>query len=1080
MTVKRIKSLEVIRPGSAPDIDTDFHTEGRERVVQYCSDTYGHNNVSNIITFGTFRTKNSLKSMATIYQIPFAEANRIVQLIPKPIDGKECTLDDIFNEDSPRYAEGEDFRRATDNDKWREVIKMARPLVGRIRETGLHACGIIISNRDLSDTIPTQVRQKDGVLLTQWTYPYCEALGLIKMDFLGLDTLDIMDNTLKNIEIEGKKVPDMREIVHSGMDDPKTYKLLQNSETTGIFQLGGAGVRDLLKRVKPNKFEDIAAITALYRPGPMKMNSHIEYADRKNGREKITYIDPEFANGPVEDVLKNTYGLCVPGSTLIYDATKAQFVPIKKLNPLTSTTVSINLKTNKIEIKPIMHVFRTGEKRIIKIIREDGHIIRVAETHKILTHRGYIMAKDINPSDELAVNRQEYPSLSNIDISKSHFSWLTGLYWRSGWNTNKEIQSIENFDNESLKGILAGFYSASGKINDVSNKAIINLLPETSRAITDIATILGIKYSLYRGFNQSVISIDLNDFMTKIAKYIPENIRPKAPKSFHPDKHKKDIDYVGITNIDYDNKEMCYDIEVKDNHNYLIDNTIVHNCIYQEQCMQLATRAAGMSSYEADKLRKAIGKKKMKIMMQLRPKFIDGIKSRGYSEGAADKLWDTIQQFGQYGFNKSHSISYAINAYKTCYLKANYPAEFMSALIQQYNEPDKIMTFLQEAKRMGLRVGPVDINASQAFVSPAKDKKKYDIIYGFSGIKQVSSDLSDSIIVDRKKKLYTSVADFTSRLSKQTKLNAQALKNLALAGAFDQFNVSRQAIVNKSSLLLKAAHTSNNSPTSLFDMLKGQENTLINSVDLSQPEYPYNKLIKLEADCIGIYISGSPTEHLGKLSHIYSPVKLSDILSGRTTGTFNVLGAFTNYDAKTKKNGARSVQVRIDDDSDFVDIFLPSKIVNSLDKGEEILRRKKLKSVGKEIKLGTSKRSMKVEQIMEDETINPLMPIIVNEPYCIKLKSTKGANGLRLTIIAFNRITTAYDGSIPFEINVPSDKKILSEIMFLFNQNKGDISVAAHVDNQIKLFKQKIALSQSFLESLEKIIGEDNILTKGV
>lgn len=810
--VKEIKSLEVIRPGSAPDIDTDFHTEGREKAVQHVVDTYGRLNVSNIITFGTFKAKNSLKSMATIYQIPFAESNRVAQLIPKPIDGKECSLDDIYNPDSPRYAEAEDFRRAVDNDHWREVIKMARPLSGRIRETGIHACGIVISSNPIEDTVPTQVRQNDGTLMTQWTYPACESLGLIKMDFLGLDTLDIIDNTLKNIKVEGKKVPDMTALIRGKMDDKKTYKLLQNAETTGIFQLGSPGMRDLLERVKPTEFEDLAAVTALYRPGPMKMNSHIQYADRKNGREKISYIDNEFAGGPVEDVLKKTYGLV----------------------------------------------------------------------------------------------------------------------------------------------------------------------------------------------------------------------------------------------------------------------------IYQESCMQLATRAAGMSSYESDKLRKAIGKKKMKIMMQLRPKFIEGIENNGYSEKAADELWDTVQQFGQYGFNKSHSVSYGINAYKTCYLKANYPAEFMSALIQQNTgDPKKIMMFLQEAKRMGLRVGPVDVNDSQAFVAPAKDKTRFDIIYGFSGIKQVSDDLSNEIIKERESGKYKSPADFVERVTKCTTMNSQALKNLALSGAFDKMHVSRRAIVEKASALLTTAKSTNTQQRSLFDLIPKSNDSMMASIDLSAPEYPYNELIKLEADCIGIYVSGTPTAHLGSLAHIFSPTKIKDIQSGNATGVVNVLGSFTMMDAKTKKNGNRSVAVRIDDGSGFFDVYLPNQLVNSIDKGAEIIRRRKLEAAGKPLKMGTSKRAVKLQELIDDESVVPVSPITLNEPFIIQVKIMRKQDSVRLLVNKFKKIATSYDGSIPFDIAIPTNVNANIVANYL-NKHKGDTYVRAYIQNNgWKFFNQRVSLSQEFIEGLENIIGGKNILTKG-
>lgn len=1085
MQTKKIKSIEVIRPGSAPDIDTDFHTEGRAKAVQHIVEKYGRENISNIITFGTFQTKNSLKSMATIYQIPATEANRITKLLPKPIDGKGCSLQDIFNPDSERYAEAEEFRRATDNDKWREVIRMAMSLVGRIKETGIHACGIIMSSKALSDTIPTQVRQNDGTLLTQWTYPQCEALGLIKMDFLGLDTLDIMQNTLSDIQVEGKEVPDLHKLVHGKMDDKKTYKLLQNAETTGIFQLGSSGMRDLLERVKPTKFEDIAAITALYRPGPMKMNSHIQYADRKNGREKIEYIDPEFAGGPVEEVLKPTYGLCVPANTPIYDGTRSQFVPIKYLNPMTSTTPSINPDSYILELKPVSKVIKTGYKDIVKITRADGHSIRVSKTHPILTDKGYVNAGELKLEDKIAINQQEYPTQSTIDLSKNNIDWLTGLYLDQNWKTYEHLPEIENYNTKSLIGIIAGVFSSHGSIDKTNGNATFRINDKKLLVtVKKILTILAFRYTISELNDETIITINKNDFLSDIAFRIPSKVRPKFPGNKHLFKpihyNKSGVDYIEISNIENDGKEMCYDIEVKDNHNFLIDNVVVHNCIYQEQCMQLAQKAAGMSSYKADKLRKAMGKKKMKIMMGLKPEFISGVEAKGYSSAASNKLWETIKQFGQYGFNKSHSISYAINAYKTCYLKANYPVEFMSALIQQNtNETKKIMLFLQEAKRMGIKIGTANINQSQAFVAPARVKNKYDILYGFSGLKQVSGELSNAIIENRKNGKYKSVGDFIKRLSNE--LNAQSFKSLALSGAFDEFHVSRKALFDKTKNLLSAAQTENKSSNSLFDLIPGSNPSMIDSIDLSEPEYSYTDLIKKEAECIGIFISGSPTQNLGKLKHIYSPTSIKKIESGQISGEVNLLATFTAIDAKTRKNGSRSIAVRLDDDSGYLDLYLPNNLVKSIDKGTELIRRKILKDKGKEIKEGTSKRAIKLKELIEDDSISPVRPLTLNEPYVVTVKASINGDGdLRIFILKFKKIITAYNGSIPLSIAIPSSVDI-KRVEHLFEENKGETYVRAFIQNKgWRFFKQRVKLTQDFIENLGQMINDKNILTKGV
>lgn len=1167
-TTKKIKSVEVIRPGSAPDIDTDFHTVGREEVVDHVAELYGRKNVANIITFGTFKAKNSLKSMATVYEIPFAEANRVAKLIPDPLDGKECTLDDLVDENSPRYAEGEDFRRATASDKWQEVITMARQLQGRIRETGVHACfapgtmvrtldglkpiediqindqvlthknrfkpvvdtilnekqgvyktfipnsiptevtgnhpfyvrpmsiknkkrilgapqwkavreltaqdkigvpvndksiipslpydlpvesadfwwlagrflgdgwcedfertskrrkvdgtvyrtrtnvanciicvgkndptrdtlikkvgslfhyhivnasttdkihitknrdifeyfktfgrgalnkhvnpeildlpvdllrafldgylsadgsvnkktgmrsfstiskelflgitavinkvyhvdvkvqyikrgkslfqdrevmchdrymgdffmdrrpkshffyengylwepitkiiktdkvidtynlsvlddnsytannmlvhncGVIISNEELTNTIPTQVT-KDGALLTQWTYPQCEALGLIKMDFLGLDTLDVMNNTLENIKNEGQEVPDMRALIHGKMDDKKTFELLQNGETTGIFQLGSSGMRELLERVKPTAFEDIAAVNALYRPGPMNMGSHNQYADRKNQREKVDYISDEFIGTPVEDILKPTFGLV----------------------------------------------------------------------------------------------------------------------------------------------------------------------------------------------------------------------------------------------------------------------------LYQEQCMLIAQHAAGMSSYKADKLRKAMGKKKMKIMDELHPEFIAGIMKNNVSEKSAEILWDTIKQFGQYGFNKSHAVSYGLNAYKTCYLKAHYPAEFMSALIQQkLKDKDKVMNYLDDARHMGLRVGPVDINNSRQVIAPPVTRDKFDILYGFSGVKNVSMELANAIIQERKNSAFSSVGDFVGRVSKVSKLNKTSLSNLALAGAFDSLGVTRRAVCEKAEALLKTTQTNKKQANTLFDLIPDANPTVTEAVDLSIPEYSYTDMIKAEADCIGTYISGSPFGRLGKLSYTLQSSNIRAIEQGKT-GIVTVVGAFTIMSPKIHKNGSRSIGLRITDNTGALDLYLSKEIIKSVDKGEEILRRKKLQKEGEEIKPNKSRRGIYLEELLADDSVKPKMPIELNEPYVIKLQVFGGRDsGVRVNVIDFRLIPTAYDGSIPLQLKI-NTRDQLNKVSQVITQNAGNVYVRVFIPNMgWKFLSKRIAITSESLEALEDIIGYNNILTKG-
>lgn len=319
---KEVKDLVLVRQGGNPDIDTDFHTQGREKVLDYVKEKYGKDHVANIITFGTFRARNSLKGICNVFDIPFSVANRLARMIPD-----NATLDDMINPLSERYPEGSKFRdesnaylRATVRGKIynsERLLELAANTEGRVRDTGVHACGVLISSKPLYDVIPT-IMTEDGLYLTEWDYPSCESLGLIKMDFLGLDTVDLIETATRYIK-ENRGVTVSRNVLIEGKkDDPATYQLFQEGKTTGLFQFGSEGVKRFLRDLQPDSFDDLYAVTALYRPGPMGMNAHNEYARKKRGDLPIIPFDnPKFLNTKVYDVLEPTFGLCIFQETLM-------------------------------------------------------------------------------------------------------------------------------------------------------------------------------------------------------------------------------------------------------------------------------------------------------------------------------------------------------------------------------------------------------------------------------------------------------------------------------------------------------------------------------------------------------------------------------------------------------------------------------------------------------------------------------------------------------------------------------------------------------------------------------------------
>lgn len=516
---KRVVGMEIISPGSPPDIDSDFSTVSKDRAYDYVSDLYGHDNVSHIVTFNTLGAKSAFKRMCTIYSIPFSQANRIAGMMPEGAEGHKITFNDIYDEKSDYYEDAADFRAATSGSEWLPIIIGARSIANKVQGTGVHACGVIISNKPLTDTIPLMVDSKDGKVTTQWSYQECEALGLIKMDFLGLDTVDLIQHTVQFIQRSGKEPPNMTEIIHGKMDDEDTYRLFQHGETIGVFQFGSEMVRGLLKHMKPTEFNDLAACTAVARPGPMGMNSHTMYADRKNNLAPVEPIHPDFVGSPLEEILGGTYGLCVPAGTLIEDSTTGRRVPIESFTE-GHRTPSWDPDTGSVVHSPVFKVIHTGMQDVVKVCTWDGWETTVGVDHEMLTPSGFVKAGELTTHDSVGV------------ISQGRLRW-------------DRVTTLE----------------ASGVVD-------------------------------------------------------------------------------------------CYDLDVDNTHTYLVDGFVTHNCVYQEQIMQLAQRIAGMSLQEGDKLRKAMGKKKADVMAKMKPRFIQGGVGNGYSEEAMNKLWDILEPFAKYAFNK--------------------------------------------------------------------------------------------------------------------------------------------------------------------------------------------------------------------------------------------------------------------------------------------------------------------------------------------------------------------------------------------------------------------------------------------
>jgi DNA polymerase-3 subunit alpha len=802
---KKIKSLYVVQPGSNPDVDSDFNTEFRGDAIEHVRELYGNDNVASIGTFTTLAAKSAFNTMCTIYEVPFAQATKIAGLIPPDIEGNACTVEDIFNPYSDRYSDAVDFRNATSGDEWKKIIEGAKAIEGRNKTTGVHPCGIVISSKPLINTVPLQIRQSDGLVVTQWGYQELESLGLIKMDFLGLDTVDLIQHTVENIAKAGKGNVNMVDILNGPMDDKKTFEMLARGDSIGIFQLASPGVQELLKRIKPTGVEDIIATTALYRPGPMGMQSHVKYADRKNGREDMDYVHEEFKNSPLVQILGRTYGLVV----------------------------------------------------------------------------------------------------------------------------------------------------------------------------------------------------------------------------------------------------------------------------YQEQVMQLAAQITGFTLQEADDLRSAMGKKKMDKMLKAKPLFMAGGKTNGYSEEALQLLWDTISEFAKYGFNRAHSVGYGIIAYQAAYLKANYPVEFMAALISQnIGNKEKISVFLREARRMKLKVGSIDINVSEVRVAPDfTGKSGFDIVFGLSGVNAVSEDVAALIVKERQNGEFTSVQDFVTRCYSRGVTNKKVYENIAKAGGFGSFAVTRRGVVENLSSLLEGAKTKGSKGVDLFDLFGGGASIEASSVDLgSISEYPHVDKLKMEADVIGLYLTSHPLSNVGPGLSKARTSTIESLMKSQSMATVKITGALTDIAKKIMRKGGKAIRLTLDDGTGYIEANLSRELVKGIDKTVAQERIRKLYEAGETV---VPEELSSIATSLEFTAIDDLEK---NSVYSMTLNFRPGRDDspYNARVTEIEKLHLSDDGSLPIRMRLLYDDKTepmahkleRSLPKAIANRNPGPFTIMLAIEPRVLSLDDENALYHAALEEM--------------
>ncbi len=645
---------------SMPDIDLDFDERRRGEMIRYATERYGEERVAQIITYGTIKAKAAIKDASRVLGFPYALGDRITKAMPPAVMGKDIPLGGIFDPNHKRYGEATEFRQLYDAEAdVKKVVDTARGLEGLKRQWGVHAAGVILSKDPLIDVSPILRRPQDGAIITQWDMGACESIGLLKMDFLGLRNLTVIDDCLANITQNRSRGLDLEGLA---LDDRKAYELLGRGDTLGVFQLDGGPMRSLLRAMAPDNFEDISAVLALYRPGPMGANAHIEYADRKNGRKEVVPIHSELAE-PLADILDDTYGLIV----------------------------------------------------------------------------------------------------------------------------------------------------------------------------------------------------------------------------------------------------------------------------YQEQVMAIAQKVAGYSLGKADLLRRAMGKKKKEILDKEFEPFAAGMRVNGYSEDAIKTLWDILVPFSDYAFNKAHTAGYGLVSYWTAYLKANYPAEYMAALLTSVgDDKDKMAVYLAECRRMHIKVLPPDVNESAAQFTPVGD----DIRFGLAAVRNVGAGVVESIQRSRTEKgRFTDFYDFLRKIEPQA-CTKKVVESLVKAGAFDSMGHTRKGLMTVHADAVEAfMDVKRNEAMGQYDLFGsafGEPDSgagLAVTSPIPTDEWDKAELLNFEREMLGLYVSDHPLLGVERALAAIADRPISQLSDEAVTdgSQVTVAGILSGVQRRVTKQGRSWASATLEDLEGAVEVlFFPN------------------------------------------------------------------------------------------------------------------------------------------------------------
>lgn len=735
---------------SMPDIDMDFCYEKRTEVLKYVAQKYGEANVAQIITFGTMLARAVVRDVGRAMNFSYTDVDKIAKMIPV-IVGHQVTLKEALST-SPELTQVYD----SDNGIKR-LIDVAMQLEGLSRHASTHAAGVVISDKPLMERIPL-IRGAQEEIVTGFDMESLEKTGLLKMDFLGLKTLTVIDAAVKIAKrTQGKDI----DIANMPLDDKNTFSLLAQANTIGVFQLESRGMRDILRKLIPTKFEDLIAVLALYRPGPLGSGMVDDFIERKQGKRAVSYI-----HAKLEPILKETYGII----------------------------------------------------------------------------------------------------------------------------------------------------------------------------------------------------------------------------------------------------------------------------LYQEQTMQVASQLAGFDMARADLLRKAIGKKVPEIMEEQRNLFVEGCKKNNISNRIATQIFDLIDYFSGYGFNKSHSTAYALISYRTAYLKANFPVEFMAAMLtSERTTTDKIVEYVNEANHMGIKVLPPDINTSFANFTVTEDK---NIRFGLLAIKNVGTAALDNIIEIRKQKKFESFFEFCDRIDSRV-VNKKVLESLIKSGAMDSFGLKRAQMMSLLDRILnKGTKKEDPSQLVLFTVAKREEE--IPDVE----EWPLLQILSFEKTLLGMYVTSHPLYFYANIVKYLSRKEIISFYEEEGYGGVIICGVVDKVRIiTTRRKNERMAILKVEDETSSVEVFVFPRLF------EEAAIHIKEKAIL--LIKGKLESKEKVPKILAEKII-PIEHIWDN---------IKGVH-----------------------ISIEKDKFPLSELKNIFINNRGKIPVVFTLKNSrmqgVKIKTTNdfcLSLNEDILNKIGLLIGEDNL-----